>query len=86
VSGQINALEEAMGEQLFERQGRRLVLTETGRMVYGYADEIFALGRELVDAVGGRPTAPALKLVVGIADVVPKLIVRPLHLQGHCAR
>jgi len=78
VSGQVNALEEAMGEQLFERQGRRLVLTETGRMVYGYADEIFALGRELVDAVSGRPTGRPLKLVVGIADVVPKLIAKRL--------
>jgi len=78
VSGQVNALEEAMGEQLFERQGRRLVLTETGRMVYGYADEIFALGRELIDAVGGRPTGRPLKLVVGIADVVPKLLTKRL--------
>jgi LysR family transcriptional activator of nhaA len=78
VSGQVNALEEAMGEELFERQGRRLVLTETGRMVYGYADEIFALGRELVDAVRGRPTGRPVKLSVGIAEVVPKLIAKRL--------
>lgn len=78
ISGQVNALEDAIGVPLFERQGRRLVLTDTGRMVYGYADEIFALGRELVDAVRGRPTGRPLRLVVGIAEVVPKLIAKRL--------
>lgn len=78
ISGQVNALEEAMGGPLFERQGRRLVLTETGQMVYGYADDIFALGRELVDAVGGRPTGRPARLTVGIAEVVPKLIAKRL--------
>jgi LysR family transcriptional activator of nhaA len=78
ISGQVNALEEAMGVPLFERQGRRLVLTDTGRLVYGYADEIFTLGRELVDAVRGRPTGRPLRLVVGIAEVVPKLIAKRL--------
>lgn len=78
VSGQIRALERALGEKLFEKQGRRLVLTEMGTVVYGYADEIFALGRELMDTVKSRPTGGPLRLVVGIADVVPKLIVKKL--------
>ncbi len=78
ISGQVNALEEALGVPLFERQGRRLVLTETGRVVYGYADEIFSLGRELVDAVRGRPTGRPARVVVGIAEVVPKLIAKRL--------
>lgn len=78
ISGQVNALEDALGVPLFERQGRRLVLTETGRVVYGYADEIFALGRELVDAVRGRPTGRPARVVVGIAEVVPKLIAKRL--------
>src|SRR5689334_12043418 len=68
VSGQIHALEDALGEKLLERQGRRLVPTEMGRLVYGYADEIFGLGRELVDTVKGRPTGRPRRLVVGIAD------------------
>lgn len=76
VSGQVHALEDALGEKLFEKQGRRLVLTEMGTVVYGYADEIFSLGRELLDTVKGRPTGRALRLNVGIADVVPKLIAR----------
>ncbi|MBK6516642.1 MAG: transcriptional activator NhaR [Polyangiaceae bacterium] len=76
VSAQVNALERAMGEELFEKQGRRLVLTEVGKTVYRYADEIFALGRELVEAVKHRPAARPLRLAVGIVDAVPKLIAR----------
>jgi LysR family transcriptional activator of nhaA len=74
VSGQLRALEEALGEKLFERRGRRLELTERGRLVYGYADEIFSLGRELVDTLKDRPTGRPLPLVVGVADVLPKLV------------
>jgi LysR family transcriptional activator of nhaA len=78
VSTQIHALEEALGEPLFARQGRRNVLTDTGRLVYRYADEIFSLGRELVDAVKDRPTGRPLRLQVGVADVLPKLAVHRL--------
>lgn len=74
ISGQLRALEESLGEKLFARQGRGLVLTEVGRTVYSYADEIFSLGRELMDNLKDRPTGRPLRLSVGIADVVPKLI------------
>lgn len=75
ISGQVRALEEALGEKLFERTGRRLVLTQVGRVVHRYADEIFALGRELLDTLMDRPTGGPTRLVVGIADVMPKTIV-----------
>jgi LysR family transcriptional activator of nhaA len=78
LSGQIRKLEHALDEKLFERQGRNLALTEMGRVVYRYADEIFALGRDLMDTVRGRPSGRPARLVVGIADVVPKLICRRL--------
>lgn len=78
VSGQIRSFEEVLGEKLFTRNGRRLVPTETGRLVYSYAEEIFSLGQELQDAIKGRPVAKIQRLVVGIVDVVPKLIVRKL--------
>jgi LysR family transcriptional activator of nhaA len=78
VSGQIRALEVELGEKLFARSGRRLVLTEVGRVVYRYAEEIFALGSELRDAVAGHPVGRPLTLVVGLADVVPKLVARRL--------
>jgi LysR family transcriptional regulator, transcriptional activator of nhaA len=78
VSAQVHALEELLGEPLLEKQGRGLVLTEMGRVVYAYAEQIFALGRELVDTVQGRPTRGPLRLSVGVADVVPKLVVKTL--------
>jgi LysR family transcriptional activator of nhaA len=78
LSAQIHTLEAQLGEQLFSKQGRRLALTEMGRVVFRYADEIFTLGREMLDTVKGRSSAFGLRLDVGIANVVPKLIVRRL--------
>jgi len=73
ISGQLRELQEALGEKLLVRSGRTVVLTDVGRTVYRYADEIFALGRELQQAVKGRVTHPA-RLAVGVAMVVPKLV------------
>lgn len=78
VSEQLRTLEEVLGEKLLRRAGRNLVPTETGGVVFRYADEIFATGRELLDTLKGRPTGRPMRLVVGIADVVPKTIVRRL--------
>lgn len=78
LSGQIRTLEQSLGEKLFEKRGRRLALTEMGRIVYGYAEEIFALGNEMVDTVKGQPTGRPQRLVVGIEDVMPKLVVKML--------
>jgi LysR family transcriptional activator of nhaA len=78
ISGQIRQLESALGDRLFARRGRNLVLTETGRVAYRYADEIFSLGRELMDAVKGRAPGRPLRLLVGVADVVPKPVARLL--------
>ena len=75
LSGQIHRLEEALGQQLFTRQGRHLVLTEVGRVAFRYADEIFSLGREFLDTVKGRASGRPLRLVVGVADVLPKSMV-----------
>lgn len=78
LSAQIHALEDQLGEKLFVRVGRRLAPTEMGRVVYRYAEEIFSLGREMVDTVKGRASGQPLRLDVGIADAVPKLVVRRL--------
>jgi len=75
VSGQIRALEKSLKTKLFERSGRSVALTEAGRLVFRYADEIFSLGRELQDTLKGRPAGHALRLVVGVADALPKLLV-----------
>lgn len=79
VSGQIRALEETLGERLFTRSGRHLALTDVGRMVFGYADDIFSLGRELQETLRGLPAAHrGVRLQVGIAEVVPKLVAHRL--------
>ncbi|HKS73758.1 MAG TPA: transcriptional activator NhaR [Terriglobales bacterium] len=74
ISGQLRALEENLGEKLFAREGRKLVLTEVGQLVYRYADEIFSLGSELKDVLKGRPRNRPIRLVVGLSDLIPKLI------------
>ena len=78
VSAQVRRLEESLSERLFRKAGRRLALTEMGRLVYDYADEIFSAGREMVEAVRGRPTGRPIRLVVGVADVVEKLVAQRL--------
>ena len=74
ISGQIRELETALGQRLFKREGRKNTLTDAGRMVHRYAEEIFSLGSELMNAVNERPTTSALRLHVGITDSFPKLI------------
>lgn len=75
VSGQIRLLERSLGQKLLERSGRGVALTEMGRVVFRYADEIFAMGSELLDAARGRAPRSQLRLRVGVADVLPKLVV-----------
>lgn len=78
LSTQIRQLENALGEKLFEKEGRGLRLTPAGRLAFRYADEIFTLGLEFQNELRGRPTGRPLRLVVGISDVLPKLMVHRL--------
>jgi len=86
ISTQVKMLEEALGERLFQRRGRSLVLTDVGRIVDRYADEIFTAGQELQETLKGRPSRGGPQLTVGVADVVPKLVVyrllRPVTEEG----
>ena len=90
ISGQIHRLEENLGEKLFARRGRNLVLTEVGRVAFRYADEIFSLGRELIDTLKGRASGKPLRLTVGVADVLPPSLVRrfldPAFRLGHAVQ
>jgi LysR family transcriptional activator of nhaA len=74
ISGQLRELEEQCNAKLFKKAGRNLVLTDTGRLVFNYADEIFRLSNELQDVLAGRSPGSQLTLNVGIAMVVPKLM------------
>ena len=74
ISAQLRSLETELGQKLFARSGRTLRLTETGRLVYRYTEEIFSLGRELQDMVKGRPVGSPIRFNVGVADVLPKLL------------
>lgn len=78
LSTQIKALESSLGEPLFKREGRRLQLTETGRVTFRYAEEIFGLGNELRETLKGRPTQSKVELRVGVTDVVPKSVAHAL--------
>lgn len=78
ISAQIHLLEDACGQKLFRRSGRNLVMTDTGKVVYRYAEEIFTLGREMLDTLNGRPTGQPMRLRVGVAMVVPKLVIQRL--------
>jgi LysR family transcriptional activator of nhaA len=78
VSAQLRRFEERLGEKLLTKSGRTLVPTEVGRLVFTYADEIFALGSDMLNALAQRPTERPMRLAVGIDDVVPKEIVRRL--------
>jgi LysR family transcriptional activator of nhaA len=75
ISGQIHRLEAALGETLFQRKGRHLVLTDAGRRAFRYADEIFALGQELLQTVPKGAASKQMRLVVGVSDVLAKSLV-----------
>ena len=74
ISGQLRLLEDAIGQPLFNRVGRRLVLSEMGHVVLEYADEIFSIGAELGQVVREQTSVGPSKLNVGIVNSIPKLI------------
>src|SRR3954454_12199164 len=78
ISAQVKELEAALGHKLFDRVGRGLVLTDAGRVAFNYANDMFSLGQELINALEHQPAARPVKLAVGVLDVIPKPVVRRL--------
>jgi LysR family transcriptional regulator, transcriptional activator of nhaA len=74
ICAQVKQLEVALGEKLYRRSGRSIALTDFGRLIYGYAEEIFALGRELLTTAKRAPSSRALSLQIGVVDSFPKLL------------
>jgi LysR family transcriptional activator of nhaA len=75
VSAQISALEETFGHKLFRRKGRNIELTDSGQHVLAYADEIFSIGQDLVNSMNRQPTSRPLRLHLGVADALPKMVI-----------
>jgi LysR family transcriptional activator of nhaA len=80
LSGQIKLLEDRLGRRLFRKSGRKLELTDDGRVALRYADEIFGLGSELEAAMRERRSGgkEVLELRVGIEDAVAKSVAYSL--------
>jgi LysR family transcriptional activator of nhaA len=78
VSSQIIKLEHSLGKKLFHRKNRRLTLTEDGMLVLDYANQIFSLSEELLDALGDRPNPNALRVQIGIVDQMPQKVSQRL--------
>ena len=78
ISGQVKQLERSLGGPLFRRAGRNLELTDLGRHVFAYAEEIFGIGDDLLASLEGESTGRATPFIVGVANMVPKLIAYQL--------
>lgn len=76
LSMQLKQFEEFLGHPLFDRKNRSLVLTEMGKLVLSYANEIFRLGQEMLDSVNDRPSTRKIRLQIGALDSVPKNLLR----------
>jgi LysR family transcriptional activator of nhaA len=78
LSMQLKQFEEFLGQKLFDRKNRSLVLTEMGNLVLGYANEIFRLGDELMDALNDRPHSKKIKIQLGALDSIPKNLIKDM--------
>lgn len=75
VSRQIKELESKLRVRLLERSNQSIKLTREGDFVFGVCNELFGLARELVDGVGANNEAKPVRITVGIAGVIPKLLI-----------
>lgn len=82
ISTQLRQLQDSLGETLLEKVGRNVVLTEAGRLTLQYADEIFSIGHDLRQTLKER-SLRRLRVVAGIADVMPKLTAYQLLLPAY---
>lgn len=78
ISTQIKSLEESLNQSLFERKNRRLLLTEAGKVVMDYANQIFTLGNELMEVIKDGTLSKRIHLQLGALDSVPKSLVQAL--------
>jgi len=82
LSSQLKMLEDRFGNKLFERRQRKMMLTEEGRMVLNYAEQIFGLGNELVDIMDKKLSARS-HLTLGVLESLPKILIREAILTAY---
>jgi LysR family transcriptional regulator, transcriptional activator of nhaA len=83
LSAQLRLLEESLGQPLFEREKQRLRLTEAGKIALEYAEEVFSLGAEMIDAIQDRRQNHRIHVQIGAMDSVPKHLVLDLFMAAN---
>jgi LysR family transcriptional activator of nhaA len=83
LSTQLKQLEDSLGQKLFQREKKRLKLTEAGRIALEYSEEVFRLGSEMIDAIQDRILPNRVQIQIGALDSVPKNIVLELTRQAY---
>lgn len=78
LSAQLKQFEDYLGVQLFERQHKKLILTEQGLLALDYAQSIFKLGSEMVDSLQDRNNPEKTRLQIGALDAIPKEVLTGL--------
>lgn len=89
LSAQLKQFEDVIGFKLFDRKHRKLILTDVGRKVFDYANEIFSLGNELRDSLGDFEDSLSVSIRVGVMDSIPKRLSRDIFkmiAEAHGAR
>jgi LysR family transcriptional regulator, transcriptional activator of nhaA len=74
ISGQLTELESSLDAKLFQRAGRGLAITDAGRRILSYAEEIFTLGDELLEVARDQTATATPPFRIGVADSVPKSV------------
>ncbi|MDE1460796.1 transcriptional activator NhaR [Spartinivicinus poritis] len=74
ISGQLTVFENYLGVKLFDRKGKRLVMNDMGKLVYSYAEDIFALGNELQQSLKAQDASQQVVFNIGVIDVIPKIL------------
>lgn len=74
LSAQLKTFEGTLGQTLFERSGRRLVLSEAGRVVLTYANQISELGNELLQVLSEGSLSKRVSVNLGVQDCLPKTV------------
>lgn len=83
LSTQLRQLEQSLGKSLFERRKQRLHLTEAGKLAFDYAEQIFQLGAEMVEALEDRLQNNRVHVQIGALDSVPKNLILDVIMQAY---